>query len=172
MELEVFKVFGLPAHALVVHLAVVVVPLAALATVSSVLVVRWRPRLTAVAVALSAVALAVVWVASGSGEALEEHVDRAELIEEHTELGETMLPIAGGLLAGAAAVAVVDRWRRRGRALPAGVVAVAMLLGLASSGVATVQVIRTGHSGSRAVWDGELDEDEGRSGPGDGEYGR
>lgn len=41
---ELFTVFGLPAHPLVVHAVVVLLPLAAVAAIAAALVPRWRQR--------------------------------------------------------------------------------------------------------------------------------
>ena len=159
MELELKTLFGLPAHPLVVHGAVVLVPLAALVTVLVVLVPRWRPTLAVVA-GLAVAAFVVVWLATGSGDALEHQVDKTELVHEHAEMGEQLLPIVG--IAGAATigVAVIERLRRRGRSVATGVVVVLSVLAVGGAVVETVQVVRTGHAGARATWD-DLDEERG-----------
>src|SRR5689334_10742605 len=103
MELE--ELFGLPAHPIVVHAAVVLLPLAALGTLVCAAVPRWRRAYAPIALVLALVALGAVWLAQGSGEALEERVEETQLVEAHTEQGERVLPWAAGLAVAAAAVA-------------------------------------------------------------------
>ena len=111
--MEINELFDLPAHPLLVHIPVVLVPAALLAA----LVALW-PRVRRPA-ALTAAALAVVggigvFLATGSGEELEHRVRETDQVEEHTEQGEEAeLPaIAFGIVALAAA-ATVEIVRRR-----------------------------------------------------------
>ena len=114
MEIEIDELFGLPAHPLLVHIPVVVIPLAMLLA----LVALW-PRVRRGA-AWAAAVLALVGgvgavLAIGAGESLQDDVRETEMAEEHAEQGDQVeLPaIAFAVLAvaGAAAVEVV---RRRG----------------------------------------------------------
>ncbi|WP_278259213.1 DUF2231 domain-containing protein [Nocardioides convexus] len=65
---------GLPVHPLVVHVVVVLLPLAVLGTVAIVLRPSWRARHGLLVVGCAAVATALVPVATSSGEALERRV--------------------------------------------------------------------------------------------------
>lgn len=149
MELD--KLFDLPAHPLLVHIPVVLVPLALLITL-----VAFVPRARRVA-APAAAALALmggigVVLATGSGEAFEEQVDETHLVEKHAEQGEAaeFPALAFGVVAVAAAVTTEVVRRRSGSIgwLAAGALAVAAVAG----GVATTTVIQAGHSGADAVW--------------------
>src|SRR3954453_15749986 len=83
---------GLPAHILLVHAVVGLVPVTALLVV---LVAVWpaaRRRLTWAAAALAVVTLIVVPVTTEAGEWLEHRVERTALLRGHTELGDRMLP--------------------------------------------------------------------------------
>jgi hypothetical protein len=68
---------------------------------------------------LTIVTVAMVPLATGSGEALEEMVKVNGLVERHAEIGDGYLPYALGLLIGAAAVAglqwIEGRRARQGR---------------------------------------------------------
>lgn len=120
MELD--QLFSLPAHPLLVHIPVVLVPLAALGVVLLVLRPRWiRPYgPIVVAVALAGAIGAVL--AAGSGEALEESMaagaSRA-LVHEHAEAGDLARALALVLLAAAVALLAVDWFGRRRAAVPA-----------------------------------------------------
>lgn len=116
MEIEIDELFGLPAHPLLVHIPVVVIPLALFVA----LVALW-PRVRRGA-ALAAAVLALVGgvgavLAIGAGESLQSDVRETETVEEHVEQGDRVeVPaIAFAVLAIAAAVAVeITRRRDRG----------------------------------------------------------
>jgi hypothetical protein len=159
---EIEALFGLPAHPLVVHAAVVLLPLAALTTLVSAAVPRARRHYASVALGLALVATLAVGLAQGSGEALEEQVDETELVEEHTEQGERVLPWAIAVAVVAAAVAAIPVLARRRPSLPvrtvtAAVVAVSLVAGVG----ATWTVIDVGHSGAKATWNDVGAEDDG-----------
>ncbi len=172
------EISGLPAHVLLVHAVVVLVPLAALALVLAALWPAFRRRAGIVVPLLALIALAMVPVTTDAGEWLERRVPRSHLIHEHTELGDTLLPWAIGLFVLAAGVWVLYRWSRspfaerrpgdsqqdeagqtteptRPRGLTALRVVVAVLA-LAVSVGAVVQTYRIGESGARAAWQGEF----------------
>jgi len=142
----VFDTFqGLPVHALVLHAAVVLVPLAALLTVLVALVGRWRPRGAWPVVAGNVVTLATVFVAVQSGEALQERLPSSEQISQHAERGNSMTLFVLALLVASVLVALVRR--RSGT-----VIVAAGALAVVAAAAATVWVVLVGHSGSTAVW--------------------
>ncbi|MBO4207379.1 DUF2231 domain-containing protein [Micromonospora echinofusca] len=155
------EIQGLPAHPLLVHAAVVFVPLLVLLAVAYAVVPRWRPKV-GWAVAVLAVATPVAtWFAKESGEALEEAFrakgyppDILAQIEEHAEYADVLflvtlaLAVVAGLLlfvtSGRPRVAGLPSWS--GWALSGLVVVLAV--------VAAVYVFLTGDSGAQAVWQG------------------
>jgi hypothetical protein len=144
---------GLPAHPLVVHAAVVLLPLAALVTLVCAAVPRARRAYAPVAFGLALVAVLAVGLAQGSGEALEEQVDETELVEEHTEQGERVLPWAIAVAASAAVVTSLPLLARRRPVLPARAVTIAVVAASLVAGVgATWTVVEVGHSGAKATW--------------------
>jgi hypothetical protein len=164
--MEIEELFGLPAHPLVVHAAVVLLPIAAVATVVCAAVPRWRAHYAPIALAVALAATVAVGLAQGSGEALEDRVDETNLVEEHTEQGESVLPWALAVTVVALAVAAIPFVERRGptipgRAVTAAVLAVALVAGTG----ATWTIVDVGHSGAKATWNGVSDQD----GEGDGE---
>ena len=151
--MEVEELFGLPAHPLVVHAAVVLLPLAAIATLVCAAAPRARRHYALVALGLAVVATLAVGLAQGSGEALEEDVKETELVEEHAGQGERVLPWAIAVTVAAAAVAAIPVLMRRrpnlsGRTVTAVVVAVSLVAGVG----AMWTIIEVGHSGAKATW--------------------
>ena len=144
-------VMGLPVHALVVHGVVVLVPLAAAGLVAIAVRPAWRRPYAPLVAALATIGLALVPVATNSGEKLEERINAggvvADQIEKHQEMAERVLwpTVAMWLLA--IALLVMDR---RGRTGPQMTV-VAVLSVVAAVGAATL-VALAGHLGSTAVW--------------------
>lgn len=152
--MEINELFGLPAHPLVVHGAVVLLPLAAIATILTAILPRARRSYALLTFLVALTATTAVGLAQQSGEALEERVDETELVEEHTEQGETVLPWAIALTVTAAAVTVTELLRRRYPQLTAArVTAVLILAAVITGGGATWTVVDVGHSGARATWD-------------------
>lgn len=172
---RVSTIDGLPAHILLVHAVVVLVPLSALLIV---LVAFWpaaRRRLVWPTAILAVVALISVPLATEAGEWLERRVPRTDLLRLHTELGDSMLPWAIGLALIALALLVRHVAAARGdarldapgaasvvarptRSQPGGTVATA-LLGVLAVVVAVgsvVTVYRIGDSGARAAWTGQF----------------
>jgi hypothetical protein len=95
---------GLPAHILLVHAVVVLVPLAALLLV---LVTTWpaaRARLTLATAVVALAALVSVPLATSAGEWLERRVPRTDLLRTHTSQGDFVVPWAIGLAVVALAV--------------------------------------------------------------------
>jgi uncharacterized membrane protein len=156
------ELFGLPAHPLVVHAAVVLVPLAA---VGVGVIAFWpaaRARLGVAVVVVAALGTVFAYLAVESGGYLEDRVGETEQVEEHAELGDSGLASALAVLLGAVAVTgfgVYERRQstpdgdgtpsnRRVRSLRAGVGVVAVVL----VSLGTVQIARIGHSGATATW--------------------
>ena len=83
---------GIPLHPLIVHAVVVLVPLASLLLLLAALSPRvrhWAGILTPITATL---ALVMVPLATQSGEALEKRVEaETAVLEEHTELGDSLL---------------------------------------------------------------------------------
>jgi uncharacterized membrane protein len=147
-------VAGLPLHPLVVHAAVVLVPLAALALIAT----GWRASLRARFGAPLAIAAVVGWlaafVASQSGDALAEEIEDLsrkahDAIEGHEESGE--LAMITTLLFTLGAIALCAAQRYAGRLptwAPTVVYGLASLAGLA----AMIAMTLAGDSGARLVW--------------------
>ncbi|MBP2476746.1 putative membrane protein [Crossiella equi] len=160
--MDLTTILGLPLHPLVVHAVVVLLPLAALGAVCIAVRPAWRRRYGTLVLLLTVAAVASVPVALVTGDQLRTALNLANpLVDAHADLGATLLPVAvpflvlviGFLVAGRkadhereAGADAAATWRR--------VALVAAVL-VALAGVAsTVQVVRIGHSGATAVWNG------------------
>lgn len=158
---------GLPAHVLLVHAVVVLLPLSALLLVLTALWPAIRRRLAGPNAILSVLVVALVPLTTSAGEWLESRVPPTAALHSHTELGDSAifyaLPIA--------ALALVVWWRdRESRAgdgrrtflaplstLVTGIVA-ALALVVGAAGV--YGIYRIGDSGARAAWSSSATQDQ------------
>ncbi|MFI9846609.1 hypothetical protein ACIHFD_56975 [Nonomuraea sp. NPDC051941] len=155
--------FGLPLHPLVVHAAVVCVPLAALGTILMAFWPAAARRLWPAVLFVATIALIAVPVSISSGETLMDKVGENALIEAHEEQGEQVLPFAIVLWLAALGISLATRLtghtprshhestapRPRWHAAMLIVFAVLALVG---GGGGTVVIVRAGHSGAQTVW--------------------
>ncbi|MEV6064817.1 DUF2231 domain-containing protein [Nocardia asteroides] len=143
---------GLPAHVLLVHLLVVLVPLT---SVLLVLVAVWpaaRRILVWPTAALAVLTVALTPVTVSAGRWLAQRVGSTPAIRAHMDLGETMLSFVIPLLVVAGLLVGVRLAERGGRRPARAVLAVVAVLAVAAAVAATVQVVRVGDSGARATW--------------------
>lgn len=159
--------FGnMPSHPLLVHIPVVLVPLA---TVGVLLMAFWpasRRSLGVVVPVIAAIGAVGGVLAASSGEALEEDFREAGQtisvrVSEHAELGETARLMSVVFLLAVLTWVLVARWVRRAgderatatlrkpRAVVLALAVVASVGGVA----ATVSVVQAGHSGASSVWE-------------------
>lgn len=164
---------GIPLHPLLIHVVVVMVPLAALMLIASALWPAARRRLGVGTPLVALVALVTVPVATNAGNWLKARLPHNPLIERHAHLGGQMLFYAIGLFVVAALVWALGylRDKEHGHAgnailrrslgrvsMPAaankGVIVVLAVLAIGISVASVVQVCRVGDSGSKALWQG------------------
>jgi len=151
------KINGLPAHILLVHAVVVLVPLAALLSVVAIAWPAARRKLGVLVPICALAGLAFVPLATQAGEWLQEHVKETPLVEKHTSLGDGLLPWALLLFVLATVFWLLDFAPARSWRLPAfattvparAVVSIALA---AVAVVSVVQVYRIGDSGAKAAW--------------------
>jgi uncharacterized membrane protein len=164
MELE--KLFGLPAHPLLVHLPVVLIPLTGLVAIVFAFKPAWLDRFGWALVAVTGVGALGGILAAGSGEGLQAIQERSgrtisEAADEHFELGETARNM--GILFFLIVLAVVAlRWYARTRGGTEGIwtkvnskaAAIVMSVALVlSAGAATYSISKAGHQGAKLVWE-------------------
>ncbi|MFI6256012.1 DUF2231 domain-containing protein [Micromonospora zamorensis] len=160
---------GIPAHPLVLHAAVVFVPLLALLTVGYALVPPIRPHTRWVLGLLAVGAPLAALLAKLSGDAFFERMraanrvtpEFAPTIEAHQEFGDITLWATIGLAIVALALvrfvpprgdeATTTDGGRSSRLLTPAL----QVLSLLAAAVTVYYVIRTGDSGAKAVWEGQ-----------------
>lgn len=142
-------IFGLPSHVLVVHAAIVLLPLAALGAIIMAISQRFSVRFGPVIVAVAGVGTVAAFMSRISGEEFAERVGNPE---EHAEAGELLPFIAVGFFVVLLLLWLLDR--RGARDLLTQVVAVVVIV---AALVVTGWTIRTGHSGAEASWKAIID---------------
>lgn len=159
MELEIDSLAGLPAHPLLVHAAVVLVPLAVVGFLGTGWRGRWRERYGLPVALLAVAGWAFAFLATQSGEPLEHHVRAAAeaagqprpRFGEHPELGETAAILAFLFAIGTAGLYAAERWvsvARDSRWALLGAYAVVGGVGL----IALAWMVQAGHTGAELVW--------------------
>jgi hypothetical protein len=167
---------GLPAHILLVHAIVVLLPLAAALLVLTAVWPAARRRLSGANALLALVVVVLVPITTNAGEWLERHLPETPLLRTHTDLGDTAIWVALPV----AVLALAVWWRGReaatvaagsgpGAALasrPAArrtflapsstvVTGVVTALCVLAAGAACYDVVRIGDSGAQATWQGQ-----------------
>jgi hypothetical protein len=160
----VFKeIMGLPAHALLVHAAVVFVPLLVLLAIGYGVLPRFRAKTGWAAAALAVVAPASAFFAMQSGEALQEVLivknyppEILDQVAEHQGYGDLLFwfSLALGVATGLLLYATSGRARRQN--LPGWVSLVLTGVVIVFGVLCATYVYLTGDSGAQAVWTGVL----------------
>jgi hypothetical protein len=144
-------ILGLPVHALVIHVVVVLVPLGALGVVAIAAVPRWRARFGVVVLAITTAGMLAVPVATRSGHRLKDRIDAGGVIEKqihrHETWGARVIYPTVALWVLALALVVLDRRPRVTRSTT-----VVAVLAVVAAGAAATVVTVAGHLGSTAVW--------------------
>ncbi|WP_214416820.1 DUF2231 domain-containing protein [Sphaerisporangium fuscum] len=146
------QIFGLPAHPLIIHAAVMFIPLLAAGSVVYGLVPRVRPSIAWAVVLLGIAAPITAFVAKESGEALEHGRFAGaggalhERIEEHSSYANPLVLSTLGLAV--SSLLLVYASRRLGKTTTAILTVTTVVLALAAG----FFVIRAGHTGATAAW--------------------
>jgi len=141
---------GLPVHPLIIHVVVIMLPVAALAMVALVFLPTLRRHYLLPTLVALLVGAGSAFVAKQSGEALQNRVGSPG---EHAELGENVVPLALGLFAvsviWAYAPKIMSRWPKfLQRVLELGILVLA--------GASIVFTVLAGHSGATASWENRI----------------
>jgi amino acid transporter len=149
---------GLPAHALLLHAVVVLVPLTALLEIVCGL---WpaarRGQLLWLTLVLAAATMVLTPLTINAGQWLYGlRKNPTPILQEHAERGSTMVYFSAALLVvaiGLVALRLVERRSERRRLVTHVIVGIIVLaVGISS----TIQVYRTGDAGAQSVWGGEI----------------
>ena len=150
-------VAGLPMHPLVVHAAVVLVPLAAVGLILMAVRPAFSRRFGVLIVIVAGAGALASIAAKLSGEELAERIGTPKV---HAELGDVMPLIALGLFVLGLVFWLVDRGIPGNKPRPGWLVVYAILLVLASA-FAIYWTIRVGHSGAEVTWSGVVERTDG-----------
>lgn len=147
-------VFGLPVHSLVVHAAVVLLPLAALGALIMGFSARFSRRFGPLVVAVAAAGVVAAFVSRGSGEELAERVGNPEV---HAQVGNLLPFIALGMLVVLLALWLLDRGLPGVRPQRSLGIQVLGIVVIAAALITAGWTLRTGHTGAEAVWQAIVD---------------
>ena len=136
---------GLPIHPLAVHVAVVFLPLSAMALALLVFVPRWRKAYLPLTLIGLTIATVFTFIARESGEALAERVGEPQT---HEELGGILFPAAVGLLAVGVAFYFLQK-SDKPKWMVQTTAGVAIAAVLSVSGLTYF----VGHTGAQATWE-------------------
>jgi uncharacterized membrane protein len=149
---------GLPAHVLLVHFLVVLVPLTALLEIACALwpAVR-RGHIVWLTLVLAVVTTVLTPITTEAGEWLYDFRRQPDpVLQQHAERGGWMIYFAVAMLVMAIALAglhVAER-RTQARRLPANVIIAVLTLAVGISSV--IQLYRVGDTGAQSVWGNEI----------------
>lgn len=153
---------GLPAHVLLVHAIVVLLPLSAALLALTAIWSAARRRLAGPNAILALLVVVLVPITTSAGEWLEHSLAPNSLIHRHAELGDTAIYAAGAV----AVLALIVWWRqregngvtsaKRAYLAPASgaVTTVLTVIVVIVSAAALYDVVRIGDSGAKASWSG------------------
>jgi hypothetical protein len=149
---------GLPAHILLVHFVVVLVPLTALLLIVCALWPAARRHLVWLVLVLAGVTAALTPLTINAGEWLIGLIPNpTQMVIEHANRAESMTYFSVALLLVAMTVTVLhvleDRFDKRRLAIHIVVAIMAVAVGIASM----IQVYRIGDTGAQSVWGGQVD---------------
>src|SRR4051812_7336941 len=159
LPVEIDSAFGLPAHPLLLHVPVILIPLLVLATIAVLARPAWRERYGFAWAGLAVVSLAATVLTAGAGERfIEGRRVVSDTLQEHQEAGDT-LRLLMFVFTAVIILAVLRDWQaRRGGGVAIGGAAVGAALSvvvLLLAGASGFFVVRAGHLGSKAVWSKE-----------------
>lgn len=155
MSMTAFTILGLPAHPLIVHGAVVGIPLAAFAMLFYAIFPKWRQGAWWPVIITVALAYLFAILAGSTGETLEHALKESSYIEEHAEWADR-LGIAMHIFAPASLIwLVIDRMRLK-RETVAGWLLILRKVAMPVSLIAAVAALGlvgiVGHLGAKAAW--------------------
>ena len=145
------KIFGLPAHPFMVHLPVVLLPIAAILAVIAIIRPAFRAKYGAAIAAVTLVAFFATFFARQSGEQMYQLMNRGPNVDKHKSLANTTT-ILTFLFSGffivlvfGKRVSVLKNWQSW--LVPA----LRVLVGVTAV-LAAIWMARTGHEGARLNW--------------------
>jgi len=139
---------GLPLHPLLVHSAVVLIPLVAIGALVMSYLPSFSRRHGKIILILAVIAQVSVFLAKMSGEAFAEILDKN--VEKHAELGEITPLVTLPMV-----ILIYLRWRMDRSGSTFGSVVIRRLTSVAlvvASLISIIVIVLVGHSGASSVW--------------------
>lgn len=146
------SIAGLPAHILLNHFVVVLIPLLAILLIVTAVWPAARQRLVWLVLTLAVINMILTPLTIRSGEWLGERVDQSPTLDTHMTLGETTNYVSVALVIAAALLAGLQFRLGRGHAVQPIVRWTVTVLVIAAAGATMFQIHRIGESGARAAW--------------------
>ena len=146
-------IFGLPAHALLVHAVVVLAPLTAMLEILCAIWPAARRRLVWLVLAFAAAVVALTPLTTSTGQWLYDQLPQpAAILQTHLQRGQWMIYIAIALLVVAVVQLIQHGVESRSEEPKRALAVVVAVLALVVGGVSTAGVALIGDAGARAVW--------------------
>ena len=139
---------GLPLHPLLVHSAVVLIPLVAIGALVMSYLPSFSRRHGKIILILAVIAQVSIFLAKMSGEAFAEILDKN--VEKHAELGEITPLVTLPMV-----ILIYLRWRMDRSGSTFGSVVIRRLTSVAlviASLISIIVIVLVGHSGASSVW--------------------
>jgi hypothetical protein len=151
------QISGLPVHVLVIHAAVVFVPLLALGAIVYAVVPRWRSQIGWAVILLAIVTPIVTFVSMQSGKKLYDRLisnglkgTGKQMLDDHMGFGT--LTFWFTLALGVVALVMTVLTIRKARSLPRLAELGLAVITVALAAISGYYVFRTGDSGAHVVW--------------------
>ncbi|HEY3870953.1 MAG TPA: DUF2231 domain-containing protein [Actinocrinis sp.] len=145
-------VFGLPTHVLIIHVTVVGLPTACLATIAVAFRTKWRQKYGLLVAAFDVIMVGVTYATQLAGQRLYSaapYLD--EIAAQHKKLGQTLVYFVAAVAVLMVLLVLADRFGYAERHV---VMVAVSALTIAASAVCLVRVVQVGDSGARAAWGG------------------
>jgi uncharacterized membrane protein len=147
-----YTVFGLPTHILIIHVTVVLVPLACLLTLAIAVRPKWRQRFGWWVAALAVLMVPVTYLTQLAGDQLYNHNTYLQTVAaQHKSLGNTLVWFVAAVAILALALVLAEK---RGFADHHAAMVIIAALAIGASAICLVRVVQVGDSGARAAWGG------------------
>jgi hypothetical protein len=157
------NILGIPAHPLIVHAAVVFIPLLCLGSVVYVLVPRFRGRIGWAVFGLAVISPIVAWLATASGDHLRDRLVAAgfsqeilDKVNQHQSYGDRTWWFTLALGVVTLVMLFITSGSRRAPHLPIWVTLAVSVVVIALAVATAIYVFLTGDSGAHAVWEGAV----------------
>jgi uncharacterized membrane protein len=159
--MDIKTLFGLPAHPLLVHIPVVLIPLAFVGA-CGMFWAPWRSRFGWATAAVLVVAGIFTQLAISSGKTLRHSLEETALMKAHVRIAEEIRPFLLLFFLALVAFLWLERRQRSASERPvsmrnpllAGSLAVAVVFGA----ISVYSIQRIGHSGAKAVWQPKMNQ--------------